>query len=308
MNDKKRLLITGVSGLLGNNLAWYFRDLYEVFGTYLEHPVNISGVMTRRCDVTVQADAEKLIKEYRPHVLIHCVALTNLDRCEEDVAQCDRLNHGSIKNLVEAARGIEKELKLVYISTDGVYDGQKGNFSESDPIAPQNHYGTTKYAGELEALKIKGALILRTNFFGWNIQDKDSLGEWVIKSLAAGKTIDGFTDAIFSSLYTLDLAHIIDLALKRDLAGVYNCGAHNSVSKFVFAQELAKVFGFDGSLIRPRSILDYPFKAKRGVNLSMNVGKLEQALGITMSTVEESIRRFYEDYQKGLPAAIKKHE
>ncbi|MDO8505593.1 MAG: SDR family oxidoreductase [bacterium] len=305
MEYKKRLLITGVSGLLGNNLARYFRDAYEVFGTYLEHPVIIEDVTTSRCDVAIQSDVQNIIEKYRPQVVIHCVALTNLDRCEEDTALCDRLNHLSAKNTVEA---LDTNVKLVYISTDGVYDGIKGDFTESDPIAPQNYYGRSKYSGELEALRAKGALILRTNFFGWNVQDKDSLGEWIIKSLAAGKIIDGFVDAIFSSLYTLDFAGVIDLALKRDLGGIYNCGAHRPISKFSFAQEVAKVFGFDSALIQSRSILDYPFKAKRGVNLSMNVEKLEQALGILMPTIEESVRHFYEDYQKGLPAAIKNHE
>lgn len=306
MENKKRLLITGVSGLLGNNLAWYFRDAYTVFGTYLNHPAKIDRVSTFRCDALAQVDIKRVISEYVPDIVIHCVALTNLDQCEENTAQCDQLNCGSTKNLVEAVRGLKKKIKLVYVSTDGVYDGEKGNFSESDRIAPRNYYGLSKYAGEQEALKIRGALVLRTNFFGWNLQDKDSLGEWMIKSLAAGKTIDGFTDAIFSSLYTLDLARIINLALQRDLAGIYNCGAHRPVSKYAFAHELAKVFGFDAALIRPRSILDHQFKAKRGVNLSLNVEKLERALGISLPTVEEGIQHFYRDYRNGLPDTMKK--
>ena len=78
-----------------------------------------------------------------------------------------------------------------------VYDGIKGNFSETDNINPQNYYGASKYEGEIETLKNKDALILRTNIFGWNIQDKMSIGEWILDELRAKRKINCFKDAFF---------------------------------------------------------------------------------------------------------------
>ncbi|MFC1567547.1 sugar nucleotide-binding protein [Thermodesulfobacteriota bacterium] len=75
-----------------------------------------------------------------------------------------------------------KNIKLIYISSDSVYDGIGGNFSEEDNVNPQNYYGTSKYEGELEILKAENSLIFRTNIFGWNIQNKKSLGVYIRQS------------------------------------------------------------------------------------------------------------------------------
>lgn len=301
--DNLKLLITGVSGLLGNNLAHYFKDKYEVTGLYSSHPVVIRGVRTERCDLLHDISICKFISDFKPSLIIHCASLTNIDQCESDTKLTEELNVIATKNIVEAIA--DKDIKLVYISTDAVYDGIKGDFTEDDEINPLNFYGLSKYKGERYAFGKEHSLILRTNIFGWNIQDKKSLGEWILEELNGQRRISGFKDAYFSSIYTMELARVIDIAIKKNLSGIYNCGSPNSCSKYEFAIKLAECFGLDKTLIAPISIDDFNFKARRGKNLSLKVNKIQKGLDYKMPTIEQSIEAFYRDYKCHLPEMIK---
>jgi dTDP-4-dehydrorhamnose reductase len=205
--NKENMLITGVSGLLGNNLAHYFRDKYDILGLYSSHPVTIEGIDTARCELSHPGNIREILSEYNPEIIIHCASLTNIDECEGGRDAVNKINVMATGHIVEEVN--DKDIKLIYISTDSVYEGIKGNYLEEDNINPQNYYGLSKYEGELEVLRKENSLILRTNLFGWNIQNKKSLGEWILEKLTAKQKIDGFKDAYFSSIYTMELARII---------------------------------------------------------------------------------------------------
>ncbi len=182
-STKAKLLITGVSGLLGNNLTYYFKNKYEILGLYNSHPITVNGIRTEKCDISHKDSIKRIIHEFNPSIIIHCASLTNIDQCEIDKDITKKINVLSTRHLVECVAN--KDVKLIYISTDAVYDGIKGDFSENDNINPLNYYGLSKYEGELEITKKENSLIFRTNIFGWNIQDKKSLGEWILDELRA---------------------------------------------------------------------------------------------------------------------------
>lgn len=301
--NSNKLMITGVSGLLGNNLACYFRNKYEILGLYCSHPVSIAGIKTEKVDLLYYNLANQVIHEFDPAIIIHCASLASVDECESNPEYADKINILVTKNIVESIK--DKDIKIVYISTDAVHDGIKGNFSETDYINPLNCYGRSKYKGELEFQKINNYLIIRTNFFGWNIQEKKSLGEWIIEELNLGRRIKGFKDACFSPIYTFELARCLDIAIQNNLSGIYNYGSSDSCSKYEFALRIADRFSFERSLIEPISIDDFDFKAKRGKNLSLNVNKLQKALKYRLPTIDQSIDEFYKDYRCGLPKEIK---
>jgi perosamine synthetase len=303
VNNDYKMLITGVSGLLGNDLAGYFKEKYEILGLYYSHPVAIKGIVTEKCDISDDSLLKDLIKDFRPSVIIHCASLTNIEQCETDRSLTRKVNVLSTRNIIDAISGMDA--RLIYISTDAVYDGIKGNFSENDTVNPLNYYGLSKYEGELEVLKRENSLVLRTNIFGWNIQNKLSLGEWILEELKAGRKINCFKDAYFSTIYTLELARVIDIAIQNNLGGLYNCGGTDSCSKYEFALKIASCFGFDKTLIVPISMDDFGFKAKRGKKLTLNVNKLQKELDYKLPTIEQSIKSFYKDYKCGLPNIIK---
>ena len=301
----KKLLITGVSGLLGNNLAYYFKNTYHVLGTYHTHFVQIDGVKIEQCDLSDSKQSFVLLKKYNPDALIHCAALASIDQCENNLELAIKNNalstHFLVQNLTNPST------HFIYISTDSVYDGIYGNFTENDLPNPQNHYGETKLAGEQEAQTWLHTLVLRTNIFGWNIQEKFSLGEWILTELQAEKKINGFKDVYFSSIYTFELAKVINIALQQKLTGIYNCGSRDTCSKYEFARKIADQFGIDKHYIIPKSIDSSPFKVKRGKNLDMNSNRLEETLHYRLPTMNQSLDSFYRDWKLGLPRLLKQN-
>lgn len=299
------MLITGVSGLLGNNIARFFRDDYEILGFYHSHPVFIDGIQLKSVNLLSKEDVTKSIKDFEPDVLIHCASLTDVDFCETEKELTKNVNVLGTRTVAESI--LKSLCKLVYISTDLVYDGKKGNYSENDPVNPLNYYGLSKLEGEQEVLRKPNALVLRTNIFGWNIQNKLSLAEWILQDLSAKKSIAGFQDVTFSSIYTFDLAKLLALAIEHDLRGIYNCGSSSPLSKYEFALQIAERFNLDKSLVKPGSVNDFHFKAKRAKKLSLDLTKLTKDLNIVPPKVTESLDNFYRDFQKGLPQKIKKN-
>lgn len=305
MTTKKKILITGVSGLLGCNLAWYFRKNHTVLGVYGQHRVEIEGVHTVGADLTRPGAIRSIVKEFKPDVIIHCAAITEIDKCEHDRKLAESVNTGAVRYVVRALRG--SKTKLVHISTDAVYDGIKGNHKETDRVRPLSFYAETKCRAEKEALKHKNVLIVRTSFYGWNLiaRDKKSLGEVILENLRAQKRFPGFTDVHTGLIYTFDLAKLLDRALGKNLKGIYNFVCSSSLTKYDFAVKIARVFGYDESLIDPIPVEKSHFTAQRSKNLTLSSAKLAQALKVRIPKLEESLNNFYRDFKEGLPQVLR---
>lgn len=292
--NKKRLLITGVSGLLGSNLALYWRRTFDILGFYHSHRVRIEGVATQEADLLEPKTFAQKIKDFDPGIIVHCAALADVDACQLNRQAAMDANATAVRNLAGFVK--DEDIKLVHISTDAVYDGHRGNYREQDPAGPLNIYGETKLLGEAHALTVPNALVVRTAFYGFNIQRKKCFAERIPEDLAAGRTIQGFSDVVTSSIYTMDLAELLNVSIEHDLTGIYHVAASDAVSKYDFSCLIARHLGFSGQLIRPARAADHSFKAPRPRNLSLNVQKLSSALGKPIVTVEQSVTHFTYDY------------
>lgn len=301
---KKKLLITGISGLLGSNLAYALRNKYDITGWYNQHKVFIPLVNSFKVDITDERTVKDFLSEYNPNTILHCASLTDIDYCEKNKEGTRKVNVEGTKNIVSACSS--QNTKLVYISTESVYEGKEGNHKEEDAISPRNYYGLTKYEAESAIKAHKNHIIVRTNIFGWNIQNKHSLAEWILYNLERGCGINGFKDAIFSSIYTMEFAKIINMMLGNNLTGTFNLASRTSMSKYEFAALIAKTFNMNKALIKPISIGDHHFSAKRGKDLSLNTQKLSKALGKDLPSVEECVNAFFKDHKKGLCDEIKR--
>lgn len=302
-SEKLKILITGVSGLLGNNLAYYFRDRHEMLGLYHSNRVEIPRTSTVKGDIRKPYNIQGIISQFQPDVLIHCASLTNIDYCETHRSIAHNINVEGTRNIVQCLRS--STAKLIYISTDAVFDGLKGNYSETDVVNPPNYYGQTKYEGELEAQQREKSLIVRTNIFGWNVQNKFSLAEWILNELMAEREIRGFVDVYFSSIYNFGLARLLEQSIANDLVGTYNLASSSSLSKYAFAMAIAERFGLNRDLVKPVSVDQFPLIAKRAKNLSLNVEKIKNELHCTIPSIEQSIDDFHKDYHRGLQQKIR---
>ena len=301
-----RLLITGASGLLGVNLAWEAMQAgHAVVGVTGQRELPGAPFPAFRADLTSPAAVESMWAQARPEAVIHAAALANVDACERHPDLAHRLNAevpGEIAALA-AADGIP----LVHVSTDAVFDGARGNYTEDDAPNPLSTYARTKLAGEQAvAAKHPQAIIARVNFFGWSLSGQRSLAEWFVNNLSAGQPMNGFTDVFFCPLLANHLARLLLEALERGLSGLYHFTSPACLSKYAFGVALAQQFGYPHTLIRPASVEDANLTARRSHNLTLRSDKLAQALGHSLPKWETGIADFHRLYRQGYPQHIRR--
>lgn len=277
-----------------------------MFGTYNLNPCTIPDVRTIGMDVTSEDSICDVVSTLRPDYVVHCAAETRVDFCEENTVYALAINTAGTKTLSKICQKFGA--KLIYISTDSVYEGCKNNYTEAAIPNPVNVYGKSKLYGEIAVKKhAYNHLIFRTNIYGWNLRPKLSLAEWILEQARNGsKKIPGFTDIVFSPIIVNDLANIIDQSIKQDLCGTYNAGAMDSCSKYDFARMICSVFGLPTELVRKATSDEKDFTARRPRNTSLDVSRLSQAIGADfVPSVHEGVIRFHELWENDYVLSLK---
>lgn len=300
-----RILITGASGLLGLNLALETASQHEVYGTAKDHPLKTNAFTLLHCDLLERGAVERVLDQVQPDWVIHCAALANVDACEANPVLAEKSNTILPAELAtHVARG---GARLVHISTDAVFDGSRGDYSEEDEPNPLSVYARTKLEGERAVAQANPqAIIARVNLFGWSISGERSLGEFFFNNLRAGRRVLGFTDVFFCPLLANDLAHILVKMLEKELSGLYHVVSRECLSKYDFGVRLAQKFGLDASLITPASVQEAGLSARRSPNLTLRTDKLTQALGAPPPDIVSGLEGFYRLYQQGYPQKLQK--
>ncbi len=301
-----RILVTGASGLLGLNLSLAVDGKqHQVIGVANTQPFTWVGFKSVQAELTEPGVVESLIEEHKPEVIIHCAAIANVDDCESRPEVAEQINARLPGEIAAAAA--KHQIKMVQISTDAVFDGQVGNYVETDVPHPLSVYAASKLGGEKAVAQANpGALITRVNFYGWSMAGNRSLAEWFVNNLKEGTPLQGFTDITFCPMMVLDLTDTLMQAIELDLKGLYHMVGPQVMSKYDFGQAIAKKFGFDPALIAPASVNDAGLKAARSPRLTLSTEKLVKALGHELPDFESGLEKFYNQYRHGYPELIKK--
>lgn len=298
-----RILITGASGLLGLNLALETTRRHTVFGTVNYHSLKTDAFKVIQTDLLVPGAVERLLEGTRPDWVIHCAALANLDACETDPLMAQQLNTELARTL--ASHVARSGARLVHVSTDSVFDGLRGDYSEDDIPSPVGEYSRTKLDGELAIAEADPtAIIARVNLYGWSLTGNRSLAEFFFNNLRLHKQCMGFTDVFFCPLHANDLADLFVRMLEMRLSGLYHVVSSESLSKYDFGMRLAQRFDLDGSLIIPTSVTEAGLKATRSPNLTLRSDKLANALGEPLPRLSTGLDKFYTLYQQGYPQLL----
>jgi len=302
---KHRILITGASGLLGLSTALEAAKKHLVFGQVNSHRLNMDAFSTIQADLLLPGAIQRLLEDIQPDWVIHCAALANVDLCESDPQQALQMNSEVPRELAEyVARG---GARLIHVSTDAVFDGQTGNYSEEDTPNPLGVYARSKLAGELAVAEANPqAIVARVNLFGWSISGKRSLAEFFFNNLSAGKPCMGFTDVYFCPVLANDLGIVFLKMLDASLSGLYHAVGNQCLSKYEFGVQIARRFGFDERLVIPTSVQDSGLKAARSPNLTLRTEKLVHALGESLPNCSNGLEKFYSQYQQGYPQQIRR--
>lgn len=299
------IMVTGASGLLGANflLCAHDRSL-EVIAVSHRHAIRLEGVTSVQADLTDRAAFRELISRFKPAWIVHCAAATDVDWCEEHPLEAKLVNVEMSRILaVEAGR---IGAKMVYISTDSIFDGATGNYEEEDTPAPLNVYAQSKLDGEKAVLaELQGVLIIRTNIYGWNAQNKLSLAEWILSGLGSDQPVLGFVDVMFTPILVNHLSEIILDMMERSFKGIYHVAGSQSCSKYQFATEVAHVFGYNKNLVQPVSVTSIGLRARRPVNPTLKTDKVREALDISLPDVRSGLVQFKSLRDSGFVSKLK---
>jgi dTDP-4-dehydrorhamnose reductase len=296
-----KVVITGGSGLLGSNLSAMYSSNHEVYFTYNTHPVKIKGCTAVKADITVSIEE---IKKLEPDLIIHCAAMTDVDKCETDREAASKVNVFGTENVVRAAEYLG--CRLIHISTDAVFDGKKGMYTESDRPNPANYYGKTKLDAEKIVSKLKDSVIVRTNIYGWNLLPKQSLAEWMIEKLRKKEALPAIKDIYTTPMLVNNLGRALEEIYEKDKRGIYNVAGSERASKLEFANAIAKVFSLNGKLIKPISSKELKFKAPRGADISLDTSKARKELSTELLGLESGLAEMKRLEDSGFASALKK--
>jgi dTDP-4-dehydrorhamnose reductase len=235
---------------------------------------------------------ERLFDEYRFDAVVHAAGIASVDASERNVEESTASNLGGTRTVAElcAASGT----RMVYVSTNAVFDGDHAPYSESDHTNPINAYGRIKLACErLVQQTVDRAVIVRPILmYGWpHPMGRPNPVTWVVDTLERGESVNVVDDVFENPLYNIDAARAVWRILDRDIAGVIHLAGREVVSRFDFARLVAMVFGLDGSRIRAVSSAFFPNLAPRPRNTSLTTTRMESELGVQRSTLESGLRQ-----------------
>lgn len=279
----KRLFITGGSGLLGSRFS-KFTDEYEVTTTYNKNPKEHSV----KLDITDEKDVLNKIESLSPDLVVHPAALTNVDYCEDHKEEAYRINAQGTLNMVKACEKIDS--KLIYVSTDFVFDGTEGSYKETDKTNPISYYGLSKLKGEefVQESDIKSAIVRVSVLYGWH--ENFNYVMWVIDELKKGNNINIVTDEYNSPTYAENAAEAILKIFSKNKEGIYHIAGDERINRFDFAKNIARVFELDETLINPIKSEDLIRKARRPLDSSLSVEKAKNDLNFKFFKTTEGLK------------------
>jgi dTDP-4-dehydrorhamnose reductase len=291
--DREKVLITGSNGLLGQKLCQHFSSSYQVIAFDL-HPqsfVPLPDLSYESLDLTDGKRLGDSLRMHNPSVIINAAAYTDVDGCEIHKSQAWGINVGVVKSLVTWCR--EHDMKLIQLSTDYVFDGENGPYSEDDPPQPVSCYGETKLESEklVEQSGIDG-LIVRTNvLYGFGKKVKENFLIWLLKKLSAGEKVKVVTDQFNNPTLADNLSWCILEMAKRGLDGIFHVGGTEYLSRYDFALKAAEKFGFDRNLISPIRTELLEQKARRPRRAGLKTDKAQRILNTRLLSVEEGLEQ-----------------
>ena len=294
-----RVLLTGAGGLLGQKLVKVLADRgHEVVAVYRIHePPAAQGVKPVKLDVTDWVRLEDLVLKTRPDTIIHAAAYTDVDGCEKDKEWAWRVNVTATRSIVRAARVVNAH--LVYVSTDYVFDGEKGIYRETDTPSPVNYYGLTKLVAEelVRSSELLYTIVRPSAIYGIG-GSKKSFAEYVAEKLAQGEQVKALTDQYVSpthnELLAEALAEIIEL---KPLGTLHVAGPR--MNRYEFAKKIAETLGLPTSLVKPATMEEMQGRwvARRPRDSSLDTSKAQNLLETPFSDIDEAMKRLKRDWE-----------
>ena len=264
-----RLIVTGSNGQLGKSIL------------RANTKATIHGIQRPEVDIRDEKAVRKTIESFRPDVIIHAAALTNVEYCEDHEEEAREINVAGTENIVRAAGGAH----IVYLSTEYVFDGTAGPYSEEDVPRPQSVYAKTKYQGEVAVRAAKDSAVVRTTVV---YTYEEGSKNFLMQTLSG--RLDRFpTDQVSNPTLTENLAEATLEIARKKIRGTYNIVGADRVDRHRFALAIAEKFGLDSSTWKPVSTADLRQRAPRPLDCGLVIDKARRDLETRLFTLEEAL-------------------
>ncbi len=287
---KKRILIIGSNGMLGQRTAHFYllNDNVQLLGCSVENKSVCEKLDYVQVDITKRDELKKTVYDFCPDFILNAAAFTNVDLSEKEREIAWKINVKGVEYLAEVSRVIDSH--LIHISSDYIFDGSKGPYSEGDKPNPLGYYGRTKLASE-NVLKISGTLntVLRTNVLYGIADSRPDFVRWVVNSIRDKKEIRIVTDQINNPTFIDDLVQAINKIIEYKKTGIYNIGGKEFLSRYDFTMQIADYFQLDKNLISAIITSDLNQAAKRPLKSGLIIIKAETELGYKPRSIVESL-------------------
>ncbi len=309
--QRRVLLILGASGLTGFKIMQQAEKTHETHGTYnMRHSLNYP---LRRLDITKQDAVKILFEEIRPDIVVNTVALHNVDYCESHMEDAFKTNAEAVGIIANLCNHFGS--KLIHISTDYVFDGKKGHYSEDDIPNPQSTYAKSKLEGESKAAICSSYIIIRTSvIYGWSPLEREDLSSssgkpinfalWALLKMKNGEILKVVDDQFTSPTLADVLADIIIRVAASEDRKLYHVSGTNCMSRYEFARRIANITGHSLERIQAIDTNSIRQLAKRPKNSCLNCNRVQEELQFKLPDLDQSLETFRSQLELESPSLL----
>ncbi len=296
---KQKLFLFGIGSLTGHKIATQIKNDYELYGSYNLRNPNLDFVTSFKLNITDQKKIKQTISDYKPDYIVNACALNNVDYCESHPDEAKKINSDFVSNLSKISEQIN--CKLIHLSTDSVFDGNKKTpYIETDITNPNNIYGNTKLSGEKFALNNSNNLVVRASvLYGWLPENLSTLnsssmkpinfGLWLINKLNSNEEVQIIQDEFSSPIIADDFAKSIIHLLKGNYSGIFHSAPNICINRYDFSKKIAEELNLDVKLIKPILNKTLGRNVKTGINKCLDSTKIQNLTKFKFLTLSESI-------------------
>ena len=296
--NENRVLITGGTGLLGKALIEAGERTGDILATYVgdyDLP-DRTGVKYSKMDIRDTEGFAALFQDFKPDAVVHTASIGSPDFAEKNKALTYEINVRGTAQI--AALCLKHNAKMIYISSNGIYDGEEAPYAEDHTPRPINYYGQTKLDGEKEALKVeaKTAIVRPILMYGWPTEhERGNIVTLAIEKLSKGEKMAVYEDVFSNALYSVHCAEVIWRIIREGKYETFNIGGGERTSIYGLIVAAAKVFGLDEKLVEPVRQGYFNELVPRPRDTSYDTTKMERVLGIEPLNLKAGLQQMKED-------------
>lgn len=290
MSNFIKVVLTGSTGLLGKGLLLTAPRNVKAFPFFSRDLPPNNDYHYQRMDITKRSQVESWFAKIKPQVVIHAASIGNVDYCEKNPREADLVNVIGTDNIVKMCK--KYGCKLIFTSTNAVFDGLRAPYSETNKTKPVNYYGKTKVKGEHLVLDANSdnVVVRMTLMYGWNNSNQRSNAvTWLLDKLRRAEPTKLVNDTFVNPIYNLQAAENIWKIIRTSKSGIFHLAGKTRVNRYQFGVATAKAFGFNHKLLSQVSSDFFPGIAKRMPDTSFDTLKMVKELGSRPLSIEAGL-------------------